>query len=72
MDGLPRLLVVGGLVLVGLGLLLHFVPGLGQLGRLPGDIRIERPGLRFYFPITSGLLVSAVVSLVVWLVTRGR
>ena len=72
MEGLPRLLVVAGIVLVALGLLLHFVPGLSALGRLPGDLRIERPGLRFYFPITSALLVSAVVSLIVWVASRWR
>lgn len=37
------------------------------LGNLPGDIRIERKGVFFYFPITSGLIVSLIVSLVLWL-----
>jgi hypothetical protein len=40
------------------------------LGRLPGDISIQRPGFSFYFPLTSGLLVSAGLSLVLWLVRR--
>jgi hypothetical protein len=38
--------------------------------RLPGDIVIDRPGLRFYFPITTMLLISAVVSLILWLLRR--
>jgi hypothetical protein len=40
------------------------------LGRLPGDISIQRPGFSFYFPLTSGLLVSAGLSLVLWLLRR--
>ena len=72
MDGLPRLLVTVGLGLAALGLALHFLGGPGVLGRLPGDIRIERPGFRFYFPITSSLVVSLVISAVLWLFSRFR
>ena len=42
----------------------------GWLGRLPGDIRIEKENFRFYFPITTMILLSVVLSLVVWLVRR--
>ena len=72
LDSLARILVVAGLVLVGLGLLLHASPGLPLLGKLPGDVRIERPGFRLYFPLTSCLLVSALVSGVLWLLGRLR
>ncbi|MFN6357160.1 MAG: DUF2905 domain-containing protein [Cyanobacteriota bacterium] len=40
------------------------------LGRLPGDISIQRPGFSFFFPLTTSLLLSAVLSLVFWLVRR--
>ena len=50
-----RLLVITGLVLVALGVLLWLAPGLGGLGRLPGDLRIERPNLRVYVPLTTSL-----------------
>ncbi len=40
------------------------------LGRLPGDIRIEREGLRFYFPITSSILVSVALTLLINLILR--
>jgi hypothetical protein len=40
----------------------------GWLGKLPGDISIQRPGFRFYFPFTTSLVISAVVSLVLWLI----
>lgn len=59
-----RLLLTLGLVLVVLGLVWLYAPGLlGWFGRLPGDIRIEREGFRFYFPLTSMLLVSFILSL---------
>lgn len=72
MDSLGRTLIVVGLVLAGLGVLLHMGPSLPWLGRLPGDLRIERPGFRLYVPITSCLLVSAVLSLAAWLFSRFR
>jgi DUF2905 family protein len=66
-----RGLILLGLLLVALGLLLSIAPSL-PLGRLPGDLRIARPGFRFYFPITSSLLVSAVLSIAFWLFSRWR
>jgi hypothetical protein len=54
-------------VLVAVGLLVQLFPG---LGRLPGDLRIERPGFTFYFPITTCLLLSAVITLVSYLLSR--
>jgi hypothetical protein len=65
-----------GPLLVGLGMLLVVVGavawagGLSWLGHLPGDLRVERPGVRVYVPITSMLLVSVVVSVIVWLLRR--
>ena len=72
MESLARTLIVVGLVMAGLGLLLYVAPSVPLLGRLPGDIRVERPGFRFYFPITTCLLVSAILSGVFWLVARMR
>lgn len=66
MTGLGRFLIVAGLVVVGVGILLTWgprIPFLGSLGRLPGDIRIERPGFRFYFPVTTSILVSVAITL---------
>ena len=71
MDGrqLGILLAAAGAGLLLLGFLL-WSGALGWFGRLPGDIRIERDGMRVYFPIVSMLVVSAVLSLVVWMVRR--
>lgn len=66
---MQRLLLVSALILLLLGLLWPFISGLG-LGRLPGDISLQRGGFSFYFPITTSILVSLVLSLVFWLVRR--
>ena len=66
---MARTLIVLGAVLIVAGLLWPWILKLG-LGRLPGDIVIERGGFRFYFPIVTCLLVSLVVSAVLWLFRR--
>lgn len=72
MEFPARLLIVVGLALVALGLLLHFGPSVPLLGKLPGDVRIERPGMRIYIPITTCLLLSVVLSVVMWLFSKLR
>jgi hypothetical protein len=64
-----RWLVAIGLVLVLVGLLWPVLSKLG-LGRLPGDIVIERGNVRFYFPIMTCLIVSLVLSFFLWLMNR--
>jgi Protein of unknown function (DUF2905) len=66
---LRRILIVAGIVLVVLGLLWPYLSRLG-LGRLPGDIVIERENFRFYFPLVTSILVSIVLTLVFWLFRR--
>ena len=68
---LGKLLVVFGAVLLVVGLLLTLGPKLpGRLGRLPGDIIIRRDNFTLYFPLVTGLLLSVVLSLLVWLLGR--
>ena len=64
-----RWLVAIGLVLVLVGLLWPLLSKLG-LGRLPGDIVIERGNVRIYFPIVTCLIVSVVLSVFLWLLNR--
>jgi hypothetical protein len=64
-----RWLIVTGVVLVVLGIAWPWLARLG-LGRLPGDLHIEREGFSFYFPITTSILVSLVLSLVLWFLRR--
>ncbi len=68
----PKLLIGTGILLILIGLLAWALQGrLGWIGRLPGDIAIERENFRFYFPITTmlllSLLVSALLHLIRWL-----
>ena len=63
---MQRLLITIGIVLVVLGLLWPLLTRLG-LGRLPGDIVIERDGFRFYFPLMTSIIVSLVLTLLFWL-----
>ncbi|HEY2276232.1 MAG TPA: DUF2905 domain-containing protein [Steroidobacteraceae bacterium] len=64
-----RTLIILGVVLTVAGLLWPVVRRL-PLFRLPGDIVISRPGFSFFFPLTTMLLVSAVVSVIAWLLRR--
>ena len=66
---MARFLIVLGLALLVAGLLWPFLSRIG-LGRLPGDIVIERENMTFYFPLMTCLLLSLVLSLVFWVVNR--
>ena len=63
---MQRTLIILGVIILLAGL---FWPWLGKLplGRLPGDIVIDKPGFKLFFPITSMLLVSGLISLIMWL-----
>ena len=66
-----RTLIVMGLILVAVGVLLTLGPKLPvKLGRLPGDITIRGKNSVFYFPLVTSLLISALLSLVLWLFGR--
>jgi hypothetical protein len=66
---MSRTLIAIGLVLVIAGLLWPWLGRIG-LGRLPGDIVIEGENFTFYAPITTGILVSIVLSLILWVLNR--
>lgn len=62
---MTRLLVILGLVLIATGIAWPLISRLG-LGRLPGDFLVRREGFTFYFPLTTSIIVSLVVSLLIW------
>ena len=66
---MQKMLILIGLILVVIGL---GWPWLSKLpfGRLPGDIVIDKPGFKLFFPITSMLLVSGLISLILWLLRK--
>ncbi|SCZ60889.1 DUF2905 domain-containing protein [Thiohalomonas denitrificans] len=66
---MSRFLIILGIALVVIGLALPWLQKIG-LGRLPGDIVIERENFRFYFPVTTSILVSLILSLLFWLFRR--
>ena len=66
---MQRFLIVVGALLLLVGALWPWVVKLG-LGRLPGDIRFERDGFGFYFPLTTGLIISVVVTLIFWFLRK--
>ena len=66
---MSRTLIIVGALLIAAGLLWPLIGKIG-LGRLPGDIVIERENFRLYLPITSAILVSVVLSLALWVLRR--
>ena len=73
MSDVGKVLIVVGLTLALLGVLLWLGGRMNlPLGRLPGDIRIERDNFKFYFPLTTCVLISVVATLILWLLKRGR
>jgi hypothetical protein len=70
MAGLGKALILFGIILVVLGVVFSLAGKIPWLGNLPGDITIQRERFTFYFPLTTCLLVSALISLVVYLFRR--
>ncbi|HEV8242490.1 MAG TPA: DUF2905 domain-containing protein [Nitrospirales bacterium] len=73
MSGFGKILIVLGLIITVTGALLAFagrLPGLGPIGKLPGDILIKRDNFTFFFPITTSILASVILSLLAWLLLR--
>jgi Protein of unknown function (DUF2905) len=70
MPELGKALVYIGILLVVIGVIFTFAGKLPWLGRLPGDIVIERDGFSFYFPIVTCILISVIISLVLYFFRR--
>ena len=70
MAGLGKIFIYLGLVLVVIGVVLILAGKLPWLGRLPGDISIEGENFSFYFPLATSILVSVIISLVLYFLRR--
>lgn len=70
MQELGKTLIIFGVILVGVGLLLTFVNKIPLLGKLPGDILIQKKNFTFYFPLATSILTSIILSLIFWLFSR--
>jgi uncharacterized membrane protein len=66
---MAKWLITLGIVLVVLGVAWPLIAKLG-LGSLPGDIKLERKGFTFYFPVTTSILVSLAITLILWIFRR--
>ena len=62
------ILVIIGVLIAVIGLVWLFVPSVPRLGRIPGDVVIERQNFRFYFPIATCILLSLLLTGILWLV----
>ena len=71
-DSIGKFLLLVGLLIAGAGAALIFFDKIPFLGKLPGDIRIERENFRFYFPLTTSILLSILISVILWLISYFR
>ena len=65
-----KLLIIIGIVCLLAGLLITYLPKIPFLGKLPGDISVERENFKFYFPLTTSILVSIIISLLLFLYNK--
>jgi H+/Cl- antiporter ClcA len=71
MQQTGKFLIVAGIILVIAGLIVYFAGNkLNWLGHLPGDIRIEKENVRFYFPITTMIILSLALSAIVYIIRK--
>ena len=68
MGNLPKLIMAAGAVIFAVGLLMNFV----NLGRLPGDVFFKKGNVSFYFPVMTSILVSIVLSVILYVISRFR
>jgi len=69
-EGIGKIVIIAGIILVVLGLFLIFGVRIPFLGKLPGDILIKKDGISFYFPIVTFLLLSVVLTLIINFILR--
>ncbi len=67
-----KLLIIIGVILIIIGLIIHFFHQIPWLGKLPGDIYIKRENFTFYFPLASSILISIILSLILYLINKLR
>uniref|UniRef100_A0A7C3RKI9 DUF2905 domain-containing protein n=1 Tax=Dictyoglomus thermophilum TaxID=14 RepID=A0A7C3RKI9_DICTH len=70
MDFMGKVLIFLGILLIILGLVFLFVDKIPLLGKLPGDIRIERKNFVFYFPLTTSILLSLFLTIIINIILR--
>ena len=69
-SGLGRILIIVCLVIAGIGLAMVFAGKIPWLGRLPGDFLFRGKNVSFYFPLTTSVLISVILTLILWVINR--
>jgi hypothetical protein len=72
MGEMAKIIIVIGIVLVLIGLILLFLQKVPFLGKLPGDILIKKENFTFYFPLSTSIVVSIIVCLILYLISKFR
>lgn len=67
-----KILIISGVILLIVGILITLFPKSSGLGRLPGDIAIERENFKFYIPITTSVLISLVITIILFVINKLR
>ena len=71
MPQVGKILIITGIILIIAGLIFFYAGNrLTWLGHLPGDIRIEKENIRFYLPITTMIIISALLTFILWVVKK--
>lgn len=66
-----KYIIIAGIIIVIIGLIISFAGNkFGWFGNLPGDIKIEKENVKIYFPITTMIIISIVISLILWLIRK--
>lgn len=72
MGEMAKALIITGVVLMAIGVVLLLFQKTTFLGKLPGDILIKRENFTFYFPLTTGIIISIIISLILYLLGKFR
>ncbi len=72
MGDFAKIIIMIGAVLVLIGVVILFIQKVPFLGKLPGDILIKRGNFTFYFPLATGIIISIIVSLILYIISRFR
>lgn len=69
-SNVGRFLVVVGLIIAGIGLVMVFAGKIPWIGRLPGDFFFQGKNFSFFFPLTTSILISVILTLILWFINR--
>ena len=69
-KNMGKFIIIIGLVLVLVGIVIHFADKIPWIGRLPGDILIKKENFTFYFPLVTSIILSIVISLIIYLIRK--